>query len=110
MQPFMSVEDYLRRKVERARKEQGITFKFMAAAMGLSEHMFNRFRRGENREGLDVDQAEQLYIALGGQPFIPKKERLETWHSSSRLNDINSVTRKQARKKRKALRKREAQP
>lgn len=102
--PFMSVEDYLRRKIERVRKEQGITLTFIAGTMGISIYALEQFRKGLNQRGLDVDQAEQLNILLGGSPFIPRKERMDTWHSSDRTYDLNAVTRTQAYKKKRSQR------
>lgn len=102
--PFMSVEDYLRRKIERVRKEQGLSLRFIAGTMGMSMYTLDQFRKGLNRRGLDVDQAEQLNILLGGEPFIPRKERKETWLSCTRNHDINAVTRLQAFKIERAKR------
>ena len=102
--PFMSVEDYLRRKIERVVVERGITLTFIAGTVGMSLHALNRFRKGLNQRGLDVDQAEQLNILLGGKPFIQRKERRETWLSSDQTFDYNAVTRLQAYKSKRAKR------
>ena len=102
--PFMSMEDYLRRKIERVRKEKGLPLAFIAGNMGMSDYALDQFRKGLNRQGLDVDQAEQLNILLGGKPFIPRKERKETWLSSNRPYDINAVTRVQTMKIKRAKR------
>jgi transcriptional regulator with XRE-family HTH domain len=102
--PFMSVEDYLRRKIERVRKEQGLTLTFLAGTMGMSMYALDQFRKGLNQRGLDVDQAEQMNILLGGKPFIPRKERKETWLTSNRTYDLNAVTRLQAHKIKRAKR------